>query len=90
MPEITPVSMNKITRAEAVQWVARTFEEPPDRLTEETSRDQIPAWDDLGILTLIANLDQDFGLVLPAGEVQDFRNVGEILEMLKKRGWLSD
>ncbi|MCC7374233.1 MAG: acyl carrier protein [Verrucomicrobiales bacterium] len=82
--------MSKMTRAEALDWIARTFEEPPGSLTPETSRDQIAAWDSLGILTFMANLDQDFGLVLPAGEVQDFRNVGEVLEMLARRGQLAD
>lgn len=78
----------RVNEAEALKWVATVFEEPVEKISRDTPRDQIAAWDSLGILTLMAALDQDFGLVLPAGEVQDWRNVGEILDMLQRRGWL--
>lgn len=79
-----------MTKKEALEWIAQTFEEDSNRITETTSRDQIAAWDSLGILTLMANLDQDFGLVLPSGVVQTWSSVGDVLASLKENGRLKE
>ncbi len=75
---------------EALQWIARTFEEPVQRISADTSRDQIAAWDSLGVLPLMAALDQDFGIVLAAGEIQSLDSVAKILEVLRQRGKLTE
>lgn len=82
--------MRQMTKKEALEWIAQTFEEDPNRISETTSRDQIAAWDSLGILTLMANLDQDFGLVLPSGVVQTWSSVGDVLASLKENGRLKE
>ncbi len=79
-----------MSRAEALKWIANTFEESPDRLTAETSRDSIPAWDSLGVLTLMAGLDQEFGLLLSDTELRPMKSVQDILDVLQKNGKLSD
>ena len=69
---------------EALEWIAELFEEPAESITPETPRDEIPAWDSLGILTLMARLDEDFEILLEEEEVQELRSIGEILDALRR------
>jgi acyl carrier protein len=78
-----------MTQTEAVDWIARLFEETPDRLSPDTSRQDIVAWDSLGVLTLIAGLDSDFGIILSDDQLQNMKKVEDILEILRKNGMIS-
>jgi acyl carrier protein len=69
---------------EALEWIAELFEEAVENIKSETPRDEIPAWDSLGILTLMARLDEDFEILLEEEEVQELRSVGDILDALKR------
>jgi acyl carrier protein len=71
-------------------WVAETFEAPAEKIRPETKRDEIDAWDSLGILTLMARLDEDFHILLTEEEIQQLRSVEDILNLLRKRGVLGD
>ncbi len=78
-----------MTQKEALEWIARLFEEKPERVTPDTVRDDIPAWDSLGILTLMADLDSQLGIQLSDDEVQGMKSVKDILDILQRNGKLS-
>jgi acyl carrier protein len=78
-----------MTKQEALEWIAKLFEEKPDRLTPDTTRDDIQAWDSLGVLTLMADLDSQFGIQLSDEEVQGMKSVNDILEILHRKGTLT-
>ena len=78
-----------MTQQEALEWIAKLFEEKPERLTPETNRDDIQAWDSLGVLTLMADFDTHFGIQLSDDEVQGMKSVKDILEILRRNGKLS-
>ena len=75
-----------MTQREAVEWIAKVFEESPEQLTPQTLRDDIPAWDSLGVLTLMASLDSDHGIILTDGDVQVIKTVGDILDVMRRNG----
>jgi acyl carrier protein len=77
-----------MTKEQAVEWVAEVFEEPADRIREETPRADIVAWDSLGVLTLMARLDEDFGVLLTEEELQNLRSVKDVLDVLRRHGKL--
>ena len=77
-----------MTTDEALEWIAELFEESVENITPETPRVDIPAWDSLGILTLMARLDEDFEILLEEEEVQELRSVNDILEALRRYGKL--
>ena len=79
-----------MTRDEAITWVAELIDEDPNSLNERTSRDQVPAWDSLGVLTLMAGFDEKFGIVLEDEDMQHMKTVNDILMVLKKNGKLND
>ena len=77
-----------MTKEEALEWIAELFEESVENITPETPRDEIAAWDSLGILTLMARLDEDLEILLEEEEVQELRSVNDILEALKRHNKL--
>ena len=78
------------TSSEILAWVAEVFEIPPENVRPETRRDEIEAWDSLGILTLIARMDEDFAVLLTEEEIEQLRSAGDIIEVLRKHGKLED
>lgn len=72
----------------ALSWIADIFEEPPENVTPEKRRDDIPGWDSLGVLALMAALDNDFGIVLSAEEMQGMTGIDDILQILRRHGKL--
>jgi acyl carrier protein len=78
-----------MTPQDAIAWLADIFEEPPSNLTPVSARTDIPAWDSLGVLTLMARLDEDFGILLVEGELQALKSVGDVLDLLRRHGHLN-
>jgi acyl carrier protein len=78
-----------MTQREAIEWIAKVFEASPDQLAPDTHRDNVPAWDSLGVLTLMASLDSDFGIVLTDDDVQAVKTVGDILDVIRRNGKLT-
>jgi acyl carrier protein len=79
----------RMTETEALAWIAEVFEEKPSQLAPDTPRNAIPAWDSLGILTLMASLDSDFGIMLDDGEITGMKKVGDVLDLLRRNGRLA-
>jgi acyl carrier protein len=73
---------------EAVNWLAQIFEEPAGRMKPDTPRDRIAGWDSLGTLSLIACLDERFDIHLPEEEIEGFKNVSDVLAILRRHGHL--
>ena len=78
-----------LTEAEALKWIAELFEEPGRPLTPDIPRNALAAWDSLGVLTLIAALDETFGIAVMDADIQRFTTVGDILEILRRNGKLA-
>ncbi|MGA2362145.1 MAG: acyl carrier protein [Candidatus Aminicenantales bacterium] len=75
---------------EILAWVADIFESPVEKIRSETKREDIEAWDSLGIMTLMARLDEDFQVLLTDEEIQQMNSVADILDLLRKHGKLVD
>ena len=84
------MATKQMTTREALQWIAVLLEEPADRLSAETRWDDIPAWDSLGVLTLMAGLDERFDLRLSPEEMGALQSVGALLKILADRHCLTD
>jgi acyl carrier protein len=80
--------MNNMTLEESLQWIADLFEYPVENITPETTRNEIEAWDSLGILTLLAGLNEHFDVVLSESELQGLGKVDDILDVFRRNGKL--
>jgi len=77
-----------MSRAEALAWVAEIFQESAE-MTPETPRENIAMWDSLGVLTLMAELDEKFDLVVSDQDMRAMTKVSDILSLLEKNGKLN-
>ena len=78
-----------MTTDEALRWVADLFEQPVEKISPDTPRDEIPTWDSLGVLTLMADFDEKHGILLSDQDMRSMVRVGDILEVLHRNGKLS-
>ncbi len=77
-----------MSQEEALHWIAHIFEQPAESLQPETLRSDIVNWDSLGVLTLMAELDEKHGIMLSDVELRAMTKVGDILEVLRREGKL--
>lgn len=77
-----------MTQDEALSWIAGIFEEPEGSLKPETPRDDIPTWDSMGVLALMAAMDEKFGVLLADDDILSMHCVDDILAVLRKHGKL--
>jgi acyl carrier protein len=73
-----------MTLPQALEWIAEILEEPRGRITGDTARRDIAAWDSLGQLLLISALDQELGIRLDRAELSSLSSVRDILAVLTK------
>ena len=77
-----------VSEDQALDWLAQVFQEPRDKITPETPRDAIASWDSLGVLMLMAELDEKFNIVLSDQEMQGMNKVGDVVAVLREHGQL--
>lgn len=78
-----------MSQNEALHWVAELFEESAAGIQADTSRDAIPNWDSLGVLTLMAGLSERFDITVDADELAEMKRVDDILVVLRRHGKLN-
>jgi acyl carrier protein len=74
---------------EALNWIAEIFEEPAGRVTAATYRQDIPGWDSLGTLSLLAGFDERFDIHLSEQDIESLQGVEDILELLRRHDALA-
>ena len=90
MSPLVPVMINRqITLQEALDWLAGIFEESPGMLAPQTTREEVPLWDSMGILSLMASMDESFGIVMSDEDVKGMRKIDDILAVLRKHNQLA-
>jgi acyl carrier protein len=83
------MSQNVLSTQEALEMIAEVFEEPVASLSPDRAMDSIDAWDSMGILTFMAELDTRFGITINANEFSRLLVIGDLLELLKKNNILA-
>lgn len=72
-----------------MEAVSRALEIPVDRLSEDSSMQNLPAWDSLGHLNILVILDKHFsGRVAKLSELAKATSVREIAAILQRHGLL--
>ncbi len=71
---------------ERLNTVFRDFFDDEDiELDEDTTADDIDDWDSLNHITLMAAVEDEFGIRFTMGEVSGMKNVGEMAQIIKDR-----
>ena len=66
--------------------VARVFGVPRHSVTDQTSNTTLEAWDSLNHVTLIMELESEYGVSFSAEETLTMTNVGTIKQVLQTHG----
>ena len=77
-----------MNREETLGWLAEVFEESPEYIQPERLRNDIPTLDSVGVLNLMAGIDEKFGVVLSDKEIRAMMKVDDILTLLEQKGKL--
>lgn len=64
---------------------ADTFDDDELVVTPELTADDVPEWDSLSHIRLIVAIEREFGIKFAVSEITDLKNVGELVEVIKKR-----
>jgi len=78
------------TIAEVLAWIAEVFEMPLENIRPEMKKEDIEAWDSLGVLNLIAGLDETYGILLTQEEILELKSIEDVLKLLRKHGKLKE
>lgn len=73
---------------DALAWIAEIFEESSGRISAATRRDDIPGWDSLGTLSLIAAFDERFDIHMSEQDIEALQSVSDIFAILQRHGAL--
>ena len=61
------------------------FDDDEIELEPDTTADDIEDWDSLNHITLMAAVEDEFGIRFTMGEVSGMKNVGEMVEIIKRK-----
>ncbi len=76
--------------SEFLDQLTQALNIPPGTLKLDDTPETLPEWDSLGNLTIVGLLDSLFDLTTSAISTQPFASIGELVESLKKGGFLED
>lgn len=74
--------METIKRIERI--LRHIFEDQSIKISENTTASDIPAWDSLMHMTVISEIEEEFGLTFTFNEVSDFNKIGDIVKCIDK------
>lgn len=74
-----------LTLPQALKMIADALNEPAEAIHPERSRASMVGWDSMGVLMLTAELDDRFGVELPAEDSRKMQSVNDILDFLRAR-----
>ena len=84
------MSDNALSISQALSMIAEAINKPEDEVQPAASLDDLEGWDSMGVLLLMAELDERFSLLLEEETIGSFSTVADILKLLKDAGVLLD
>lgn len=73
---------NQISTSQALSMIAEAINAPEDEVQPEAELDDLEWWDSMGVLLLMAELDERFSIILEEETINSFAKVSDILKIL--------
>ena len=70
---------------ELTKVMEKLFEVSDLKITEQTIASDIEEWDSLNHIQLVVAIEKHFKIKFTASEIQNWKNVGEIVESISKK-----
>ncbi|MBV9082353.1 MAG: acyl carrier protein [Acidobacteriaceae bacterium] len=77
--------MSTPLRKTVTSIVAQIFQMPEDKLSPESSPDDIEAWDSLQHLNLVLALEQEFGVQFAPEEIEELLSIELIAALVEEK-----
>jgi acyl carrier protein len=77
-----------MNQAEALAFIAEVFE-CPNTLTPTTQKQNVRGWDSMGVLSLMAEFDDRFNILLTQPQIEQMKTVDDILKVLRDQRHLT-
>lgn len=77
-----------MTNADVISLVAEALSIDPATLNASSSSKTVEAWDSMGTMNILLDLDTKCGVQLALGETKQLQSIAEIEELLRKVGKL--
>ncbi|MCX2919393.1 acyl carrier protein [Stenotrophomonas rhizophila] len=75
-----------VTEDKVVAVFARVLGIAPDAINDDLRYATIPQWDSIAHMSVVAALEEAFGVMIDMDEVIDMSSVGKAREILRKHG----
>lgn len=79
--------MNNMDRLNKIFIVNFNIEEKD--LNENCTFDLLDAWDSIGHMNLISDIEEEFDVMLESEEIMNLKSYNDAVDILKKRGLIS-
>jgi len=66
--------------------MAACLQVDPSQITETVSQSDIPSWDSLAMMNLIAELEAEFDISFEVAEIVQFKTVKLIMDIMRSKG----
>jgi acyl carrier protein len=76
------MSDNQISTSQALSMIAEAINAPEDEVRPEAELEDLEWWDSMGVLLLMAELDERFSIILEEATINSFAKVSDILKIL--------
>ena len=80
------MSIDRIAFIRRLEPIFRDVLNPGLVLTEALDASTVPEWDSLNHISLVVAIEGDFGIELSVDELASLRNVGDLVNILIKKG----
>lgn len=81
---------DKVTTAQALQMIATALEESLENIRPEVLLKDLNGWDSMGVLLVMAELDERFGIFVEEDKIESFEHVSDLLAILAAENVLAD
>jgi acyl carrier protein len=84
------MSDNAVSISQALAMIAEAINTPENQVQPAASLEDLEGWDSMGVLLLMAELDERFSIILEEETIGSFSKVADILKLLKDSDVLLD
>ena len=85
-----PIVKDPITIPELVGVIEQLLNTEPGLLTATTLLADVPGWDSMGVLLLMAELDERFGITLGETTLASLHDTSDIVAVVRNAGLLTE
>lgn len=79
-----------MTTATFLAKVSESLNVETSEVSRDTTPDTLAEWDSLGHLDILSVVDEELGVPIDDPQIQNFKSIGELIDLLTERGVLSE